>query len=587
MNINFVSSTGGAGSPWGIASGAEHAGKLPELMPLLRDAGVTWLRYFAEWGQIQPQPGVWDWDWTDRFVASAKANGIRIAGVFLYFAPWASSDGGTRGFPVKDMRAWRDYVRACVERYRDEIDCWEVWNEVNSPAFNRHGTPKDYADMVCAAYAAAKEANPDCKLAITCAAYDLHYFGQVIASGASGCFDYVCVHPYNSIGYVFGSEPSYLSMAGNLRAMLAATGQDAQMPLWISEIGLTTTADPEPLRRQAEALVKTFVLGIVQGFERTCWFEASGPKYGEGVHAILGDDLSPFPAYHALAALTRALGPEPRYIGWTALDGRCYGFVFAAGDEASMVLWAARPGATACFEAPVTLTDLRGRVSTLPAGKSLELTSEPVLVRGIPSHVAEEARANKDRRFPWAPDYRDANDVWCRLGPVNEEHGLRQGNNDPRTDGTTIPGTYNGASYRGTDLLNRRPFAYFDIDSTYSGWNDRSFEITVTARRANPDCPAVMTIVYESETGYHEYGKRTTTPGLNVEMMFESEAHRTPAPWHLPAGETWQEHTWRIDDACFIQKWGWSFEVNVEMSPGDVWVREVRVRRLRIGGRAL
>lgn len=576
LQTDFRSSS----SPWGIASGAEYSGKLPEIMPLLRDAGITGLRYFPEWQSIQPAPDLWDWEWSDRLVASAKANGIRIAGVFLYFAPWASSDGGTRGFPLKSMESWREFVLTTVSRYRDEIDCWEVWNEVNSPAFNHQGTPRDYADMVRVAYSAAKEANPACKIAISCAAYDLHYFDQTIKAGASGCFDYVCVHPYNSIGYVFGSEPSYLAMAGNIRAMLAANGQNADMPLWISEIGLTTTPAPEQLARQAEALVRSFVLNLVQGFERTYWFEATGPKYGEGIHAILSEDLSALPAYTALAAMTRVLGPTPRYLGWTALKGRCYGFVFKNGTESVMVLWAASAGANTSFEEPVTVVDCRRRVSTLPARQTLILADETVFIRGVSSRTEEEAQANVNRRFPWAPDYGSASEVWCQLGPVNVEHGLRQGNNDPRTDGITILGTCDGTSYRSTDLLNRRPFIYFDVDSTFAGWNDRSFEITVTARRADPRKPAAMTLVYESMTGYHEYGKRTTTPGLNVEMMFESESYRFPELWYLPSDEAWHTHTWKIDDACFIQKWGWTFELNVEMSSSDVWVQEVRVKKI-------
>ena len=566
-------------SPWGIASGAEYSGKLPEILPLLRDAGITGLRYFPEWQSIQPSPGVWNWGESDRLVASAKANGIRMAGVFLYFTPWASSDGGTRGFPVKDMQTWREFVKTVVARYRDEIDCWEVWNEVNSPAFNHHGTPQDYADMVRTAYAAAKEANPDCKIAITCAAYDLHYFAQTLKAGASGCFDYVCVHPYNSIGYVFGSEPSYLAMAGNLRAMLAANGQNADMPLWISEIGLTTTPALEQLARQAEALAKAYILSLVQGFERLYWFEASGPKYGEGIHAILNDDLSPLPAYTALAAMTKSLGPTPRYLGWHALGSNLYGFVFESAGAYVMAVWAVDTDASASFNDSVTVMDLRGKVSTLPPSATLKLTREPVFIRGVPPQIAEEARANATRRFPWAPDYSTEKEVWCKLGPVNETHGLLQGNNDPRSDGITIPGTCADGSFRSTDLINRRPFIYFDVDSSFAGWNDRDFEITVVARRSQPDQPAAFTLVYESETGYHEYGKRTTTPGLNVEMMFESESFKTPDIRHLPAGSDWQEYTWQIHDACFIQKWGWTFQVNAEMSASNISVREVRVKK--------
>ncbi|MCL1910067.1 MAG: endo-1,4-beta-xylanase, partial [Kiritimatiellaeota bacterium] len=150
-------------SPWGMSSGAEDSGKYTGFTPMLAKAGVTWIRYFPEWDTIQPAKGKWNWKWADEFVKFNREHGIEVSGIFLYFARWASSDGGTRGFPVKDMKYWTDYVSACVKRYKKEITWWEIWNEGNSPAFNRHGSPKDYADMIRAAYKVGKAPNPNAK----------------------------------------------------------------------------------------------------------------------------------------------------------------------------------------------------------------------------------------------------------------------------------------------------------------------------------------------------------------------------------------------------------------------------------------
>ncbi len=528
-----------AGSPWGMASGAEDSGKYPKFLPMLHEAGVTWMRYFPEWSTVQPEEGVWNWEWADQFVATCKANEIELSGIFLYFAKWASSDNGTRGFPVKKIEAWSEYVAACVARYKDDITWWEVWNEGNSPAFNRHGSPKDYADLVRAAYVAGKAANPNAKFGITCAAFDLHYFDQVIKAGAAGHFDYVCVHPYNSVGYVFGSENYYMAMAGDVRKMLAANGQNADMPIWMTETGLTTTETPEQQRRQANALVRSYILNLAQGIEKTFWFEACGPKYGEGVHAILTNDMTPRAAYDALKKMTGALGPEPRYLGWLRGANDELGFAFDDNGTTVLVAWSG--------------------------------DSDPVYTRD-----AKVAKLNPPGT-PFTRSYADVDEVWIKLGEQNEEFGLRQGNNNPRPDGLAIV----AKDYRQTDLINRRPFIYFDIDPTFAGWGDREFEITLTARRAKPDVPSVCAIVYESETGYHEYGKRITTPGLNVEMLFENETFRAPELWYLQPGDEWQTRTWKINDACFIGKWGWRFELNAEMSAGDIQVREVRVTKIK------
>ena len=527
------------GSPWGMASGAEDSGKYPRFLPMLRGAGVTWMRYFQEWAPIQPAKGEWNWEWSDNFVRANRENNIQLTGIFLYFARWASSDGGTRGFPVKDIEDWKTYVAACVGRYKDDITWWEVWNEGNSPAFNKHGSPKDYADLVAAAHTAGKAANPDAKFGITCAAFDLHYFDQAIKAGAAGHFDYVCVHPYNAIGYVFGSEHYYMAMARSVRNMLAANGQDADMPIWMTETGLSATGAPEQELKQANALARSHILNLAQGIEKTFWFEAVGPKYGEGAHAIIRDDFTPRPAYDALKEMTRQLGPAPRYLGWTRGDdnGDTLGFGFDNNGETVLVSWQGDEAAT--YTRGV---DINFRLPGTPIGMS----------------------------------YTDVDEVWIKLGEKNEEFGIRQGNNNPRADGLAIIGD----GFRQTDLINRRPFIYFDIDPTFAGWNDQKFEITVTARRAKPGVPTVCTLVYESQTGYHEYGKRITTPGLNVEMLFESEDWRAPELWHIPAGEEWHTHTWKINDARFIGKWGWRFQVNAEMSSGDVRVGEVRIRKI-------
>src|SRR5712664_3602594 len=133
-------------SPWGAATGSEWMSAYPLFNPLLNKAGVTWLRAFYEWQVIEPKRGYFNWALTDRLVANAKANSIHLASVFAYFAPWASADGGTRSFPIKDIQYWRDYVGAVVGRYHSDIQYWEVWNEFNG-SFAPNGTPQMYAEL--------------------------------------------------------------------------------------------------------------------------------------------------------------------------------------------------------------------------------------------------------------------------------------------------------------------------------------------------------------------------------------------------------------------------------------------------------
>jgi hypothetical protein len=205
------------------------------------------VRSFPEWANFQPERGKWDFSSGDGLIDSARKNRIRIVGVLCYLAPWASSpapgaDHGTRTrtFPIKDMRYWRDYVEGVVGRYHKDVKYWEVYNEFNSPAFARNASVKDYAAMVRQAHEAAGKVDPQCKIGIGCADVDISFLEQVFVQGAAGCVDFVNVHPYSLMGAVMdGRETVFLQMAANLRKMLAKCGQPMDMPLWVSEIGVT------------------------------------------------------------------------------------------------------------------------------------------------------------------------------------------------------------------------------------------------------------------------------------------------------------------------------------------------------------
>jgi polysaccharide biosynthesis protein PslG len=267
-------------SPWGFCSSAEWFGEYPRFNPLMVEAGVRSQRAFPEWQTIQPTPDTWNWKPADDLIANAKTNGMEISGGFWYFAKWATPKGDTRSCPLKDINAWSTYVEKSVERYRDDIRDWEVYNEFNGSFSVSKNKPKDYADLVIAASDAAKKVDPAVRIGMSCANFDLGFFDGAIKAGASGKFDFICVHPYENLGQlVDGGEPGYLSMAASIRKMLADNNQRDDIALWITEFGIQSTVKPHADKDalQADILVKGHVLALAQGFERICWFEARGP----------------------------------------------------------------------------------------------------------------------------------------------------------------------------------------------------------------------------------------------------------------------------------------------------------------------
>jgi hypothetical protein len=543
-----------AGGAFGVCNSAEGSGDYPRLLPLLREAGVSTIRGFPEWAVLQPQRGQWNFAPADALVKDARENGIEIMAPLAYLAPWASADGGTRTFPIKNMQDWRDYVAGVVARYHADIKYWEVYNEFQG--FSRNGTPKDYAAMVRDAYDTAKKIDPEAKIGLGTSSVDVSFLEQAINAGAADHFDWIDIHPYELMGAVTGdNEPVFLQIVTNVRKMLVKTKQRVDTPIWVGEIGIPTSGKAEDDRQQAAALVKAYVLCLAQGVERVYWFEGRGPYH----MGLIRNDAAwtRQPAYFALQTMTRLLGPNPERIGWYNPTGKSYGFVFQGAQGPVLVIWAAgAAGDSVSFGGGVSTVTLDGQTATLKEGQPLALTRAPLFVTGLPSGLVAAAAANGKQGFPWVKDFSRTEAVTCIMGAANAETGLMLHDGG---DGKTVLQLMEDGSYaRRTDKAHGAEYMYFDVDDSYAGVGDNDIEITVTGRAANPAVGATCNLTYESARGYRD----------------------TAEFWKVPADAAWHAHTFRLNDANFGNNWGWNFRLRICGSPGDLLVKQVTVKRI-------
>jgi hypothetical protein len=544
-------------SPWGVASGAEWFSAYPLFNPKLKDAGVGWLRGFYEWQDLQPKQGYWNWAAADHLVENARLNGLHLTGSFAFLARWASADGGTRRFPIKDMQFWRDYVSGLVQRYHRDIKYWEVWNEFNG-SFAENGSPQIYADLVREASNSAKAIDPTAKIGMSVANFDVGFLDAAIKAGAAGHFDYICVHPYEKLNALQeDGEVGFLSMTTTLREMLKANDQPTDLPLWITELGSQTriTAEAKADGRQAMLLAKAYLLAIAAGFQRVFWFEARGPAYDKGMdHGLMRSDFSPRPSYIALKTLSDVVGSQPKAIGWLDLQGS-YGFVFQTNGGYALAAWApVNRNIKLTFDADVQVSDLEGHQTGVTAGKDLTLTNIPQLITHIPSALVERAKANQGKFFPWRPNFAAAQAVGERLQRINQDNGVQQINAD-----TTSAGDGADGSWRRPDFLKsdgEGHYIYFAVDPSFVPFGTRNLEITAVVKRLAPDKTAGMTLNYESQRGYVDAGYLD-----------------------IPEDSNWRELKWKVSDANFVGGWGWNFRLNAISSPNEFLVKEIRVRK--------
>jgi len=549
-------------SPWGMVGSPG--------VPLLPETGNRWVRAFGDWERVQPTQGQWNWAETDKVVADARANHINVLGYWWYFAPWASADGGTRRGPIKDMQFFKDYVTGTVSRYHGNVKYWEVWNEFNG-SFYEGGSgnrARDYADLVVAAYDAAKQVDPTVKVGMSVASSDIGFLDLAIKAGAANHFDFICIHPYENLDAMTysGDEAGFLTLGNTLRLMLAQNKQPISTPLWITEVGHPAPVKPDPQADalQASIIVKSYILPLAQGFQRIFWF--CFPSWGDdtGDYGLVRPDKSTRPSYIAYKTMISLLGMEPKYEGWVNLGKDGHGFLFRGQSEDVLAAWAL-PGKeeSTAFKTDVRVTDLTGKESNLTAGMGLALTGTPVFLRGLPASLVEQGNSNRNKPFPWDRNYAHARNATLsiRPGETNDEHGLRRIFLGKEQEGLTEPATVNGEScLRVVSKDHDNNFAYFRADPSYIPFGRTALDITVKVRRLTQDQAAGIAITYETLEGYKDFQKG-----------FE--------PWTIPAGDAWQEHTWHVNDASFADKWGWHLGL-VSTGTGDQFlIKEVSITK--------
>src|SRR5665213_861618 len=267
--------------PWGISSSSSSFKNYQEWFPKMSAVGVRSVRLFPEWRGFEPAQGTWKWHGADAMVKAAADNNIKITGMLFGSTPWKKAR--SHAFPMSHLDDWSNYVTTVVDHYKGQIHYWEVWNEGNAGFNDGHNTTADYADLVAHAYAAAKKADPNCRVGMSVASFDAPYIDQAILEqaklGKPNSFDYICIHPYETLGLLAESdgEVPYLWMTRMLRdALKADAPAKADVPIWITEVGMPVGKDVSE-SQAAKAVLKSYVMAVAQGNARVMWFEARDP----------------------------------------------------------------------------------------------------------------------------------------------------------------------------------------------------------------------------------------------------------------------------------------------------------------------
>ena len=307
----------------------------------IKDAGIEWVRCGAgctalDWGAIEKSRGVFDWKDADNEVNGAIRNeGADLLPILGYTPKWASSGpNGENGYPPKDLSDWSDFVYRIVNRYKNKIKYWEVWNEPDIGFWQ--GTVEQYSDLLKSAYMAAKKADPDCKIVFGgTAGVNLPFVERVYQNGGKYYFDVMAVHPYQW-GDTFDGEWFCLQLR-NLHDLMRKYG-DGGKEIWLTEFGWSTGDQGITEEIQARLLAQGFITALTLrdvNITRAFWFcvkDWGGPGYG-----LFRDDGTRKPAFDAYRVVAQTLdGAE--YVH-TTQDSRMNCYTFAKNGKQILVYW--------------------------------------------------------------------------------------------------------------------------------------------------------------------------------------------------------------------------------------------------------
>jgi hypothetical protein len=213
------------------------------------------------------------------------------------------------------------------------------------------------------------------------------------------------------------------------------------------------------------------------------------------------------------------------------LKEKHYGFVFKGAKGTVMVAWTGKgPGDEIAFGKEVGIVDpLTGEVRK---AAKLSLTAAPVFILDVPDALLSKAAANKGRPLPWGGDFAKADSVSLTMenGRQNERGLHTLSGEDLAKAVVAYGGSARAGSVPGGNV--------FVVDPGFSSYTTELLEITVVVRRNEANDNSGFKLDYESTTGL-----KTAKSG-----------------WYtVPDNKQWHTVKWQIDDAQFVNYWGYNF----------------------------
>lgn len=306
-------------------------------LAVAKASGATVLRVAFGWDAIETRQGTYDWSFWDDFVRMAVDEfHLKLIPYVCYTPRWAASDAGPDHWrsPPRDPRDFARFMAVIVDRYRDAVSSWELWNEPDNPAYWL-GTPAQFAELIRAGSEAVRAADSRDTIVLGGIAGEVSFLEQLIEKHRiAPAVDVVNIHSYYETWHPdpIESLPEYVN---RVDALMREHGE--REPIWMAEVGYSSVgprhqtsevyrpqhAGEHTAFAQANALTRTLLLALAtEKLSLVAWYRINDLAPTDDV---IGDDnnrhlglrdihSSPKPALAAFAQLTRLFAQNHRAV---------------------------------------------------------------------------------------------------------------------------------------------------------------------------------------------------------------------------------------------------------------------------------
>ena len=351
--------------------------KMASVANLCALAGINRVRDRLSWPELEPKKG--EFAPTNRYDLSVEAQaeaGLQVLQVGHNSPAWANPNG--KRFPL-DLRDTYNFHRALARRWRGEVVAFEPWNEADIPMFGGH-TGSEMASLQKAAYLGLKAGNP--KVIACLNVFAIHRAAtlrDLHENEAWPCFDTFNLHHYEAFD-------AYPKLYADFRAISAGK------PMWVTECSvpvkwrgderLKEPTDGD-LRIQSERLTMTYAQAVHEGAQAVFYFMLPHYVEGETQFGVLRPDLTPRPAFVALAAVGRLLADAKPLGRLKTGSDSIHAFLFQARPDGYradvLVAWSESETTIELPKPPKACFDHLGRAREV-SGMVLDLSRAPLFV---------------------------------------------------------------------------------------------------------------------------------------------------------------------------------------------------------------